>query len=69
MGKLPEAEHLFTKRLSKHCLGAYHKFFHQVGVTFEVVLNNHLSDNKSSTTAEARGASKRSSPDAELHTD
>jgi hypothetical protein len=66
---LPEAEHLFTKQLSKHCLGAYYEIFHRVGETFEAVLNDPLSDHKSSITAEARGASKRSSPDAELRTD
>jgi hypothetical protein len=63
------SEHLFTKQLSKHCLGAYYEIFHRVGETFEAVLNDPLSDHKSSTTAEARGASKRSSPDAELRTD
>jgi hypothetical protein len=65
----PFSEHLFTKYLSKHYLRRATRFSMGVGVTFEAVLNNPLSDHKSSTTAEARGALKRSSPDAELRID
>src|SRR2546423_11046792 len=33
---LPGAEHLFTKQLRKHCLGAYYEIFHRIGNTIEL---------------------------------
>jgi hypothetical protein len=65
---LPAAKHLFTKQLSKHCLGAYEEILERLEESFEAVLNDPLSDQNESVTIETLEASKRSSPEAELHT-
>jgi hypothetical protein len=34
---LPERQHLFTKHLSKHSIGAYMELYREVGKSFEAV--------------------------------
>ena len=34
---LPERQHLFTKQLSKHSIGAYMELYREVGKSFETV--------------------------------
>lgn len=65
---LPAAKHLFTKQLSKHCLGAYEEILERLEESFEAVLNDPLSDQNESVAIETPEASKWSSPEAELHT-
>ena len=43
----PEREHLFTKQLSKHSIGAYTELCREVGISFEAIATPQLRDEAS----------------------